>query len=102
MGVDQSYCVPFSFFFFYASFLPSSFVIAKPPVSLPSFSHFAEVSSPFLQLAMCSFSRSSKKSKEQEEETLLQEADVGFPFSPFFFELSLSPLLMQVLEILNW
>ena len=64
--------------------------MAKPPVSLPSFSHFAEVSSPFLQLAMCSFSGSSKKSEEQEEETPLQEADIGFPFF-FFFELSLSP-----------
>ena len=73
--------------------------MAKPPVSLPSFSHFSEVSSPFLQLAMCSFSGSSKKSEEQEEETLLQEADTGFPYFPsfsfffpfFFFELSLSP-----------
>ena len=39
---------PFFFFFFFAFVLPSSFVMAKPPVSLPSFSHFAEVSSPFL------------------------------------------------------
>ena len=78
--------------------------MAKTPVSLPPFSHFAEVSSPSLQLAMCSFSGPSKKSEEQKEETPLQEADAGFTFSPpppFFFELSLSPLLMQVLEILN-
>ena len=69
---------------FYASFLASSFVTVKPLVSLPSFSHFAEVSSPFLQLAMCFFSGSSKKSKEQEEETPLQEADTGFLFLFFF------------------
>ena len=80
--------------------------MVKPPVSLPSFSHFAKVFLPFLQLAMCSFSRSSKKSGEQEEETPLQEIDTGFPFFPllffifffflsfffFFFELILSPL----------
>ena len=41
------YYVPFPFFFF-LSFLPSSFVMAKSPVSLPSFSHFVEVSLPFL------------------------------------------------------
>ena len=77
--------------------------MAKTPVSLPPFSHFTEVSSPSLQLAMCSFLGSSKKSKEQEEESLLQEVDAGFTFPPppFFFELSLSPFLMQVLEILN-
>ena len=62
--------------------------MAKPPVSLPFFSHFAEVSLPFLQLAMCFFSGSSKKSKEQEEEIPLQEADASFP--PFFFFLSLA------------
>ena len=90
MGVDQSYCVPFPFFL-YASFLPFSFVMAKPHVSLLSFSHFVEVSSPFLQLAMCSLSRSSKKSEQQKEETPLQEADTGFPsFPSFFFFLSLS------------
>ena len=69
---------------FYASFLPFSFVMAKPLVSLPSFSHFFEVSSPFLQLAMCSFSGSSKKSEEEEEETPLQEANTGFPYFPSF------------------
>ena len=85
------------FNFIYASFLPSSSVMAKTPVSLPPFSHFAEVSSPSFQLAMCSFLGSSKKSEEQEEETPFQEVDAGFTFSPlffFFFELSLSPFLM--------
>ena len=53
--------------------------MAKPPVFLPSFSHFAEASSPFFQLAMCSFSKSFKKSKEQEDEA------TGFPSSPFYF-----------------
>ena len=53
--------------------------MAKPPVSLPSFSHFAEASLLFLQLAMCSFSKSFKKSKEQEDEA------TGFPSSPFYF-----------------
>ena len=70
--------------------------MAKPPVSLPSFSHFAKVSLPFLPLAMCSFSGSSKKSEEQEEETPLQKADAGFPFFLsfffFFFAKSVSPL----------
>ena len=70
---------------FYASFLPFSFVMARPPVSLPSFSHFAEVFSPFLQLTMCSFLGSSKKSEEQEEETRLHTGFPSFPSSPFFF-----------------
>ena len=71
--------------------------MVKPLVSLPSFSHFTEVSSPFLQLTMCSFSRSSKKSEEQEEETSLQKVDAGFPSTPptlffFFLTKSVSPL----------
>ena len=98
MCVDQSYCVPFPSSF-YACFLPSSFVMAKPLISLPSFSHFAEVSSPFLQLAMCFFSRSSKKSEEQEEETPLQEADTGFPFFPSFFSLFFFPFSFLFLEL---
>ena len=59
----------------------------KPLVSLRSLSHFAKVSSPFLQRALCSFIKSSRKSKEQEEETLPQEVDTGF-FFVFFFSLS--------------
>ena len=66
------------------------FVMAKPPVSVPSFSHFAEASSPFFQFVMCSFSESSKKSKEQEEEAPPQKADTGFPSFPFFFLYSFS------------
>ena len=78
------------FLSFYAIPLSSS-SMAKPPASLPSFSRYAKVSSPFLQLAMCPFSESSKKLEEQEEEVSPQEADTGFPFfffyrlSPFFF-----------------
>ena len=67
MGVDRSYYVSFSFLSFIVLLLSFSFM-AKPPIALPSFSHFAEASSPFLHLAMCSFSESSKKSEEQEEE----------------------------------
>ena len=64
-------------------------------LSLPSFSRYAKVSSPFLQLAMCPFLESSKKPEEQEEEVPPQEANTGFPFfllfffSASFFELSL-------------
>ena len=72
------------FLYFYALPLSSS-SMAKPPVSLPSFSRYAKVSSPFLQLAMCPFSKSSKKLEEQEEEVPPQEADTGFPFSLFIF-----------------
>ena len=54
--------------------------MAKPPASLPSFSRFATDSSPFLQLALCSFPESSKKSEEQEEEVLPQEAGIGSLF----------------------
>ena len=80
------------FLSFYALPLSSSSMV-KPPVSLPSFSRYAKVFSPFLQLAMCPFLESFKKPKEQEEEVLPQKADTGFPFSllflfttsPFFF-----------------
>ena len=71
-------------FFIQASPLPFP-SMAKPLVSLRSLSHFAKVSSPFLQRAVCSFTESSRKSKEQEEETLPQEADTIFFF---FFSLS--------------
>ena len=58
-------------FLFFLSFyaLPlSSSSMAKSPRSLPSFSRYAKVSSPFLQLATCPFLESSKKPEEQEEE----------------------------------
>ena len=75
---------PFPFF---PSLRPSPFFyMAKPPASLPSFSHFAIGSSPFLQLALCSFPESSGKSGDQGEEALPQEASTGLFFSlPFFF-----------------
>ena len=70
-------------FFIQASPLPFP-SMAKPLVSLRSLSHFAKVSSPFLQRAVCSFTESSRKSKEQEEETLPQEADTIFFFFSHF------------------
>ena len=79
------------FLSFYAIPLSSS-SMAKPPASLPSFSRYAKVSSPFLQLAMCPFSKSSKKPEEQEEEVSPQEADTGFPFLFFSFFFTASPL----------
>ena len=91
-----SFLLCFLFFLSFYAFLLSSSSMAKPLASLPSFSHFAKVSSLFLQLAMCPFLESSKKLKEQEEEFPPQEADTGFPFfllsfflPPLFFELSL-------------
>ena len=54
--------------------------MAKPPASLPSFSHFATGFSPFLQLALCPFPEFSRKSEEQKEETLPQEAGIGSLF----------------------
>ena len=73
--------------FFSYTFSPPSSSMAKPPASLPSFSRFATVSSPFLQLALCPFPESSKKSEEQEEEASPQEANIGllFFFLYFFF-----------------
>ena len=80
-GGCRSSLMCFLFFLsFYALPLTSS-SMAKPPASLPSFNRYAKVSSPFLQLATCPFSESSKKLKEQEEEVLPQKADTGFPFS---------------------
>ncbi|KAL0003623.1 hypothetical protein SO802_011184 [Lithocarpus litseifolius] len=49
----------------------------SPSISLPSFSHFAKVSSPFLHITACSFTESSKKSEEREEEASPKEADSG-------------------------
>ena len=72
-------CFLFFLFFFYTFSSPSS-SMAKPPTSLPSFSRFATVSSPFLQLALCPFSESFKKPEEQEEEVPSQEADTSLPF----------------------
>ena len=71
--------------FFSYTFSPPSSSMAKPPASLPFFSHFATVSSPFLQFALCPFLESSKKSEEQEEEASPQEADTGLLFFFFFF-----------------
>ena len=99
MGVDHSYCVPFPFFLFCLFPAFFFFVMVKPLVSLPFFSRFAEASSPFLQLAICSFSESSKKSKEQKEEAPPQEADTGFPSFPLFFFFILSFFFFFFLEL---
>ena len=85
-GFEGACCSPFTvlpppspFCAFPSPFLP----MAKPLVSFPSFSHFAKVSSTFLQRAACSLTESTKK---QEEEAPPQEADTGpFFFSLFFF-----------------
>ena len=72
MSVDRSYCVSFFFLIYIYIYIyalplsPSS--MAKPLASLPFFSRYAKVSSPFLQLAMCPFSESSKKPEEQHEQ----------------------------------
>ena len=79
--------------------------MVKPPMSLPSFSHFAKVFSPFLQRAMCSFTGSPKKLEEQEEEALPQKADTGFPFfssllfSPYIPSLVLYPSFFFFLNL---
>ena len=89
--------------------------MAKHPVSFPSFSHFAKVSSPFLQCVVRSFTESSKKSKGQEKEAQSHEADTGFPFSflllshftflpqffPSFEFCLLLQVLIQVLRVLS-
>ena len=78
------HCVSFFFLSFPTLFsFPSS--MAKPPASLPSFSHFATGSSPFFLLALCSFPESLGKSGDQKEEALPQEADTGSFFFSFFF-----------------
>ena len=95
VSVDHSYYVSFSFFYTFS--LPSS-SMAKPPTSLHSFSRFATVSSPFLQLALCPFPESSKKPEEQEEEVPPQEVDTSlffFLLSFFFFFLLPPPFFLN-------
>ena len=100
---------PFSFFLSFPTLFSFSSSMAKPPVSLPSFSHFATGSSPFLQLALCHFPESSRKSEDQEEEALPQGAGIGSFFFFFFFFKTKSVLpfsfllrmLIQALEILS-
>ena len=91
-GSEGACCSPLLCFLsfppFYASLLPFPSMV-KSPVSLPSFSHFAKDSSPFLQRAVCSFTESSKKLEEQEEGALLQVVDTSFFF--FFFSSLLFP-----------
>ena len=77
-------------------FSPAFTFYGEAPVTFPSFSNFAKVSSPFLQRAMYSFTESSRKSKGQEEEALPQEVDIGslsFSYFPYFtyFSFVLSP-----------
>ena len=118
VSVNCFHCVSF-FFLSFATLFSFSSSMAKPPASLPSFSRFATGSSPFLQLALCAFPESSKKSEEHEEEALLQEASIGLLFFSFLFFLSLLPfsflfktksilpfsfllqMLIQALEILS-
>ena len=83
----------FYFFIFYALPLPLP-SMAKLPVSVPPFNHFAKVSSPFLQRVVCSLIESSKRLEEQEEEAPLQEANTG---SPLFFFFYLSSLALALL-----
>ena len=94
MSVDHSYCVSFSFFLFFYTFSPPSSSMAKPLTSLPSFSRFAIVSSPFFQLALSPFPESSKKPEEQEEEVPPQEVDTSLFFFllSFFFFLVAPPI----------
>ena len=63
-GGCRSFLLCFIFFLSFYTFSPPSSSMAKPPASLPSFSHFATISSPFLQLALCPFPESSKKPEE--------------------------------------
>ena len=67
------------FFFFFHGEAPCIF----------SFSHFATGSPSFLQLALCPFPESSRKSKDQEKEALPHEAGIGLLFFSFF---SVTPL----------
>ena len=84
-GGCRSFLLCFLFFLSFYTFPPPSSSMAKPSASLPSFSRFTTVSSPFIQLALCPFPESSKKPEEKEEEVLPQEADAGFPFFLLFF-----------------
>ena len=108
------HCVSFFFLSFPTlfSFLSS---MTKLPASLPSFSHFATGSSPFLQFALCSFPESLRKSGDQKEEALPQEAGIGsffflslLSFFFFFFKTKsvlpfsfLLRVLIKALEILS-
>ena len=73
---DYHYISPFLLFLFWFKFFLSLFhtsplpfpSMAKPPISFPSFSNFAKVSSPFLQRVVCSFTEFSRKSEEKNEE----------------------------------
>ena len=96
-GSEGAYCSPSLYFllptlYFFGShlsslssiLLPCLFLLWRNPVSFPSFSNFAKISSPFLQRAMCSFTESSEKSEGQEEEALPQGADTcSLTFSYF-------------------
>ena len=84
-GGCRSFLLCFLFFPSFYAFPLSFSSMVKPPVSLPSFSRFTKVSSPFLQLTMCPFLESSKKPKEQKGEVPPQEADTSFPFSSFYY-----------------
>ena len=88
-GGYRSFLLCFLFFLSFYTFSPPSSSMAKPPASLPSFSRFATVSSPFLQLALCPFPESSKKLGEQKEEVSPQEVDTGLPFFLLSFFLPL-------------
>ena len=86
------------FLFFLIFFMPFPCLLLlwrSPPASLPSFSCYTKVSSPFLQLAICPFLESSKKLEEQEEEVPPQEADTGFTFSPLLLFYRLSPFFFN-------
>ena len=88
-GGCRTFLLCFLFFLSFYTFSPPSSSMAKHPASLPFFSRFATISSPFLQLVLCRFPESSKKPEEQEEEVPPQEADTGLPFLllPFFLPL---------------
>ena len=100
-GSEGACCSPLIWFLFFplSYALPLSFPsMAKPLVSLPSFSHFSKVSSRFLQRVVCSFTESSKKSEEQEEEAPPQEADIGPPFVFCFSYFTFLPWLFPFLN----
>ena len=88
-GGYRSFLLCFLFFLSFYTFSPPSSSMAKHPASLPFFSRFATVSSPFLQLVLCRFPESSKKPEEQEEEVPPQEADTGLLFFLLSFFLPL-------------
>ena len=97
VSVNYFHCVSFFFLSFPTLFSFSS-SMAKPPASIPSFSRFATGSSPFLQLALCPFPESSKKSEEKEEKAPPQEAGIGLLFFSFLFFFVTSPLFFSFLK----